>query len=308
MHGERYITEEGVEVVRTPDAQFLNLCHFPFRPNYHTVRGIRVHYLDENPDSDKVVVMLHGEPTWGYLYRHMIPHFSEQGYRVIVPDIPGFGRSDKPVDKSAYSYANMVAWVRELLFDRLNLGSIHFIVHDWGGLVGLRLVADHPERFRSVVAMNTDLPRAQGFKPAFLLWWVLAPLLSYIPYSRLIPLGIHRRSDRKELLGYDAPFPSREFKTGPMTVVNLVPVLPWQKESRVNRSAWQRLKEFDRPFLTLFGNRDLMTRGIEEQLIAGIKGAKDQPHMRLSKVSHFIQEDAPDETSRLILRFLATID
>lgn len=298
----------GRNVLRTPDECFKGLIAYPFKPHYAEVSGLRMHYVDENPGSSRVVVMLHGEPTWSYLWRHMIPHFTAAGYRVIAPDIPGFGKSDKPVDKNAYTYGGMVEWVRELLFDRLQLRDIHLVVHDWGGLIGLRLVAFHPECFASVVAMNTDLPRAQGFKPAFLLWKIFAPLISLVPYSRLVPLGIHRRPDKKEMLGYDAPFPSKAYKTAPLAVVNSVPVFPWQKESAINRQAWQKLKNFDKPFLTLFGSTDQLTRGIEKQMIKFIRGAKNQPHQRIKGVSHFIQEDIPEEASTSILRFFATIN
>lgn len=298
----------NLSAIRTPESRFENLVDYPYRPNYVFIDGLRMHYVDENKSSDKVIVLVHGEPTWGYLYRNMIPLFIEQGFRVIVPDLIGFGKSDKLKNKKEYSYSGSVKWLEQFLFEHLQLSNIHLVLHDWGGLLGLRTLANFPDKFLSVIAMNTALPRFEGINPVFLLWRCLSQPLLFIPFRILIPLGIVRKISKDELMAYDAPFPSREFKGGPLQFPKLVPLFPWQKELKINKAIWQKLGECKVPFLTIFSTNDPFTKRVEEKLIAHIPGAFNQPHVKISNAGHLIQEDNPKLVAENIINFIAGLN
>lgn len=294
--------------IRTPESRFENLVDYPYHPNYVFIDGLRMHYVDENKSSDKVIVLVHGEPTWGYLYRNMIPLFIEQGFRVIVPDLIGFGKSDKLKNKKEYSYSGSVKWLEQFLFEHLQLSNMHIVLHDWGGLLGLRTVANFPDKFLSVIAMNTALPRFEGINPVFLLWRFLSQPLLFIPFRILIPLGIVRKISRDELKAYDAPFPSREFKGGPLQFPKMVPLFPWQMELKINKKVWGKLGECKVPFLTIFSKNDPFTKRVEEKLIAHIPGAFNQPHVKISNAGHLIQEDNPKLVAEYIINFIAGLN
>jgi len=295
-----------METLRTPDERFANLPGYRFTPHYVTVGdGLRIHYVDEGPRDVAPVLMLHGEPSWSYLYRKMIPPIAGAGQRAIAPDLVGFGRSDKPVRREDYTYQRHVDWMRALV-EALDLRRITLVCQDWGGLIGLRLVAEHPDRFARVVAANTFLPtgdRPAG--PAFLAWR---------KYSQETPEfhvgGIVRGGCATELppgveAAYDAPFPEDRYKAGARQFPVLVPITPDDPAAGPNRKAWGALRRFDKPFLTAFSDKDPITRGGDHLLQEAIPGAKGQPHTTIAGGGHFLQEDRGEELARVVIDFVA---
>lgn len=255
-----------------------------------------MHYIDANPAGEKVVLLLHGEPDWSYLYRKMIAGLSAAGFRVIAPDLIGFGRSDKPLNESDYSYQRHVDWTKELLFDHLDLNGIHLFVQDWGGLIGLRLLAEHPNRFAAVVAANTFLPTGdQDPGPAFHQWLAMSKTLNPFPIGSLLQMGTVTNLSDAELAAYDAPFPDERYKAGARIFPQLVPITPNDPAAPANREAWTRLSKLTVPFLTLFSDQDPITKGGEKFLQANIPGAKGQPHQILAGGGHFLQEDCAED-------------
>lgn len=300
-----------METSRTPDDRFADLPGFPFVPQYVEVEAgdgttLRVHHLDEGPIDGPVVVLLHGEPSWSYLYRHMIPVLVEAGLRCVAPDLVGFGRSDKPVDRGAYTYAAHVAWMRDALFDRLDLRDVTLVGQDWGGLIGLRLVGEHPERFARVVAANTflptgDRPPGEGFER----WKQFSQTVDPFPVGRIVATGCTSELPPDVVAAYDAPFPDEVSKAGARAFPALVPVTPDDPASAANRAAWEVLERFDRPFLTAFSDRDPITAGAHRQLQSRIPGAQGQPHATIEGAGHFLQEDAGSELARVVAEFMA---
>ena len=280
-----------MKLTRTPDARFANLPDFPFAPNYFTLGGgIRVHYLDEGPRDGPIVLLLHGEPRWCYLWRHMIPLLVAGGCRVLAPDLVGFGRSDKPVAKAAYSYSGQVAWMREWI-EGLGLSKMVLGCQDWGSLIGLRLVAEMPERFAGVVLANGGLPEGQEPPRAFAIWRAFARYSPVFPIGKIVAKGTRRELSPAEVAAYDAPFPTRASKAGPRAYPPLVP-FAGNIEVPAQQRAWAVLEAFDKPFLCAFSDRDPITRGGDALFIGRVPGTAGQPHRTLSG-GHFIQEDDP---------------
>ncbi len=294
--------------LRTPENRFEHLNDYAYEANYVFIDGLRMHYVDENKHSKKVIVLVHGEPTWGYLYRKMIPLFVAQGFRVVVPDLIGFGKSDKLKHKKEYTYSGSVKWLEQFLFEHLQLHHIHFVLHDWGGLIGLRIVANYAERFASVIALNTAFPRMEGFNPAFTLWRLFFELLLQFPISRLIPLGMRTKPDKTEMKAYDAPFPDKRYKTAPLQYPKLVPLYPWNKELQENKRLWEKLGIVTQPFLTIYAANDPFTKRVEEQFIAHIPGALNQPHIKIANAGHYLQEDKPHLVCEHIIAFIAGLN
>jgi haloalkane dehalogenase len=294
-----------VEALRTPDARFTDLPDYPFEAHYRTVGdGLRMHYVDEGPGDAPVVLMLHGEPSWSYLYRHMIPIFTDAGLRAVAPDLIGFGRSDKPTRLDDYSYQGHMDWLHEWT-DALDLRRITLVCQDWGSLLGLRLAAEDPDRFDRIVVANGFLPTADrsaglGFK----VWRAFARWTPVLPIGRIVDTGSKRSLSRAERAAYDAPFPSRRHMAGARAFPRLVPTDPDDPAVPANRAAWERLGTWDKPFLTLFGKDDPILGRADRPLQEHVPGARDQPHARLAG-SHFVQEDAGEEIAR---RTLAWID
>lgn len=289
------------EILRTPDARFASLPDFPYAPKYSEVEGLRVARVDEGDADAPAVLLLHGEPSWSYLYRKMIPALRAAGLRVIAPDLVGFGRSDKPSDPRAYTYAKHVAWMSAWLKD-LDLRDVTLFCQDWGGLIGLRLVAEHPERFARVCAGNTFLPTGdEDFPAAFRVWRAFARWTPVFPIGRIVASGCVRGMSPEVRAAYDAPFPTEAHKAGARVFPSLVPTRPDDPESPANRRAWESLAAFERPFLTLFGRNDPITRGADRVLQSRIAGAKGQPHDTLRGAGHFLQEDVgPELAARLV--------
>jgi haloalkane dehalogenase len=302
-----------VDLVRTPEERFASISDYPWTPQYAEVGSpgddtcpgpLRMAYVDEGPRDAPVVLLLHGEPTWGYLYRHMIPVLLEAGLRVVVPDLVGFGRSDKPTDPAAYSYARHVAWTRALC-DELDLADITLFCQDWGSLIGLRMVGEQPERFARVVVGNGFLPAGeQEPTTAFRVWRAFARWSPVLPISRIVAVGTHRTLYKAERAAYDAPFPTRRHLAGARAFPKLVPTDADDPAMPAQREAWAALGRYDRPFLCLFGKLDpILGRG-DGPLIAHVPGAEGQPHDRLVG-GHFVQEDVGPELARGIVDLVA---
>lgn len=295
----------AVDILRTPDDRFTDLADFPWEPRYADLAdGLRMAYVDEGPRDAPVVLMLHGEPTWGYLYRHMIGPVVDAGLRVVVPDLIGFGRSDKPSAVADYSYAAHVGWVTELL-DQLELREITLFCQDWGSLIGLRIAGLDPDRFARIVVGNGFLPAGQvSANLAFRAWRAFARYSPLFPIGRIVDTGTARRLTRAERAAYDAPFPSRHHLAGARAFPQLVPTTADDPAMPANEQAWAGLGGFARPFLTLFGRKDPILGKGDRPLQEQVPGATGQPHARLEG-SHFVQEDCGPDLARRIVELVA---
>jgi haloalkane dehalogenase len=293
-----------MNVLRTPDDRFTGLPGWPFTPRYLEVDGLRIHYLDEG--AGPVFLLLHGEPSWSYLYRKMIPPLVAAGLRTVAPDLVGFGRSDKPARRDAYTFQRHVDWMRGFLH-RLDLRDVTLFCQDWGGLIGLRLAAEEPDRFARICAANTFLPTGdQRTPPVFRVWRAFAQYTPVFPAGRIVQFGCAQPLQRGVRSAYDAPFPDESYKAGARQFPRLVPTRPDDPSSVPNRAAWEALKRWRKPFLTLFGAHDPITRGAERRLQKLIPGAQGQPHAVLDSAGHFIQEDCGDELARRLIEWRAT--
>jgi haloalkane dehalogenase len=291
-------------VLRTPDERFRELPGYPFEPRYVTVDGLRMHYVDEGPRDAAPVLMLHGEPSWSYLYRTMIPLIATAGFRAIAPDLVGFGRSDKPAEVCAYSYAAHVEWMRGFV-QALGLREVTLVCQDWGSLIGLRVAAENPEWFARIVAANAALPVGDGKTPfAFRAWQAWARWTPWLPAGRIVQAGSHRRMPREVRAAYDAPFPSDRYKAGARAFPPLVPTKPADPARAATLRAWEVLERWEKPFLTAYGQHERITRSFERQFQRRIPGARGQPHATISGAGHFLQEDAGEELARVVVDFI----
>ncbi len=295
-----------MEALRTLEERFARLPGHPFTPHYVTLAdGLRVHHVDEGPRSAAPVLMLHGEPSWSYLYRKMIPVVAAAGHRVVAPDLVGFGRSDKPVRREDYTYQRHVDWMRGVL-EALDLRRVTLVCQDWGGLIGLRLVAEHPERFARVVAANTFLPTGDTpAGPAFLAWQKYAQETPDFHVGGIIRGGCATDLPAEVVAAYDAPFPDDRYKAGARQFPLLVPTSPTDPAAVPNRRAWKALRRWEKPFLTAFADSDPITRGADRFLQEAIPGAKGQPHTTITGAGHFLQEDRGEELARVVVDFIA---
>jgi haloalkane dehalogenase len=294
-----------MEVLRTPDERFANLAGFPFAPHYVEVAGLRIHYVDEGPPTAPPVLLLHGEPSWSFLYRKMIPVLAAAGHRVVAPDLAGFGRSDKPLRREDYTYQRHVDWMFGLM-TALDLRAITFFGQDWGGLIGLRLVAEHADRFARVVAGNTflptgDLPASDAFKA----WQRYSQETPDFHVGGIVRGGCVTDLSPEVIAAYDAPFPDDRYKAGARQFPMLVPTSPEDPAAAPNRKAWEVLNRFRKPFLTAFSDSDPITRGGDRFLQQAIPGAQGQPHTTIAGAGHFLQEDKGEELARVIVDFIA---
>ena len=294
-----------MDVVRTPDARFENLPGYPFAPHYVDVDGLRMHYVDEGDPDAAPVLLMHGEPSWSYLYRKMIPPLVEAGHRAIAPDLVGFGKSDKPTRIGDYTYAGHVAWMKSFLM-ALDLRRITLVCQDWGSLIGLRLVAEDSDRFARVVLANGGLPAGDITLPkAFFAWRTFARISPYFPIGKIVAGGCATKLTPEVIAAYDAPFPGRRYKAGTRAFPRLVPTSPDSPGAADNRAAWARLKRFEKPFLTAFSNRDPITRGGDKMWQEQVPGARGQPHTVIRGGGHFLQEDCGEELARVVVDFMA---
>ncbi len=302
-----------MDVLRTPDERFADLADYPFEPRYAEVptdgesESLRVHYLDEGDPNAAPVLLMHGEPSWSYLYRHMIPPLVAAGHRVIVPDQVGFGRSDKPAAQTDYSYARHVAWMSHLVFDVLDLRDVTFFGQDWGGLIGLRLVTAQPDRFARVAVGNTGLPTGRGpASEAFMAWQKFSQTTEVFPVGELINRATVADLAPEVIAAYDAPFPDDTYKAGARIWPSFVPTAPDDPESEANIAAWGVLKNFDKPLLCCFSDQDPVTAGGDVPFLELVPGAQGQPHTTVKGAGHFLQEDAGPELAQILIDFMAS--
>jgi haloalkane dehalogenase len=299
-----------MDVLRTPDDRFADLPDFPYAPHYVEVPSgdngtLRVHYLDEGPRAAPTVLLMHGEPSWCFLYRKMIPVLTAAGLRAVAPDLIGFGRSDKPAARDDYTYAAHVEWMRNALFDALDLRDLTLVGQDWGGLIGLRLVGEHPDRFARVVAANTFLPT--GDNPpgeAFLAWQRFSQTVDTFPVGVIVNGGCTTELSDEVVAAYDAPFPDEEYKAGARQFPMLVPTSPDDPAAPANRAAWDVLRTFERPFLTAFSDEDAITRGGDRVFQRDVPGCAGQPHTTITGGGHFLQEDRGAELAKVVAAFV----
>ncbi len=304
-----------MEVLRTPDDRFVNLPDWPYAPHYTNIASgvsgdstsLRVAHVDEGPrDSATTLLCMHGEPSWSYLYRKMMPPFLAAGHRVIAPDLIGFGRSDKPIERADYTYERHVAWMSEWLTSN-DLSRLTLVCQDWGGLIGLRLVAAFPERFDRIVVANTFLPI--GDRPpsdAFMAWRNYSQSTPEFKVGRIVEGGCARRPLAPEVVAaYDAPFPDDRFKAGARVFPTLVPISTDDPSSKANIAAWQVLERFDKPVLTAFSDADPVTKGGDRGFQQRVPGTNGQPHTTIVNAGHFLQEDAGEELARVVNDFVA---
>ena len=327
-----------MDLLRTPDECFENLDGYGFRPNYVEVPAqpgraegsdsmgseadqmLRIHYVDEGPSDGAVVLLMHGEPSWSYLYRTMIPPLVAAGHRVIAPDLPGFGRSDKPTAPEDYSYQRYVDWLEAALFGAvgdgsgaddpetggLGLSGITLFCQDWGGLIGLRLLAEHPERFVGCVVANTGLPTGEETpSDAFLSWQKFSQETPEFDVGVLIAMATTTDLSDDVVAGYNAPFPDDSYKAGARIFPSLVPTSPTDPAAPANKAAWEVLRRLDMPFLTAFSDKDPITGGGHKVFQKSIPGARGQAHTTIVGGGHFLQEDRGPELAAVLNSFMA---
>ena len=293
-------------ILRTPEERFSRIADFPYAPKYVEVGGLRIAYIDEGPRNATVVLLMHGEPTWSYLYRKMIPGLLAAGHRVIAPDLVGFGRSDKPSAKKDFSYANHVAWMVAWM-ELVDINHATLFCQDWGSLIGLRMVTHNPDRFDRVVLANGGLPTgARGVVPkAFRIWRAFARFSPWFPIGRIVNSGCAQKLSPQEIAAYDAPFPSSKYEMAARLFPTFVPTSPTDPERAANEQAWEVLKQWHKPFLTLFSSRDPVTRGGDKIFQKLVPGAAKQPHATTRGAGHFLQEDKGPELAKTIADFIA---
>ncbi len=296
-----------MQTVRTPDERFADLPDYPFEPHYVDIDDteggtLRVHYVDEGPIDGPVVLAMHGEPSWSFLYRKMIPPMVAAGLRVIAPDLVGFGKSDKPTEQSDYTYARHVAWMQSAIIDHLDLTGATFFGQDWGGLVGLRLVAENPDRFDRVIIGNTGLPT--GDTPpseAFLNWQRFSQTTEVFDVGFLINMATTTELSAAEVAAYDAPFPDDTYKAGARIFPALVPTSPDDPAAPANRAAWEVFKQWDKPLICCFSDSDPVTAGGDRAFRSLVPGAEGQPHVTVENANHFFQEDAAPHLAQIVI-------
>ena len=300
-----------MDVLRTPDERFEGLPGYAFAPHYVEIpagdadqpdQTLRLHHLDEGPADGEVVLLLHGQPSWSYLYRHMIPVLVDAGLRCIAPDLVGFGRSDKPTPRTEYTYERHVEWLRAALFDQLDLRDITLVCQDWGGLLGLRLVGEHPDRFARVVAANTFLPTGdRDLGDAFRAWCDFSQNAETLPVGNIVNGGSTTDLSPEVIAAYDAPFPDESYKEGARQFPILVPASTDDPAVPANLAAWASLERFDRPFLCAFSDQDPITARADGHLKRRIPGAEGMAHTTIEGGGHFLQEDRGPELAGVVV-------
>jgi len=300
-----------VETLRTPDERFADLPGYPFAPDYVDIDDtdggtLRFHFLDEGPAGAPVVLLMHGEPSWSYLYREMIPVLVDAGLRVIAPDLVGFGKSDKPTERFDDTYARHVAWMQAAVVDHLDLRDATFFGQDWGGPVGLRLVAENPDRFARVIIGNTGLPTGElVLSDAFMAWQKFSQTTEVFDIGFLLDSATLSDLSPTEVAAYDAPFPDDGDKEGARIFPSLVPTSPDDPTAEANRAAWEVFERWDEPLICCFSDSDPVTAGGDRPFLELVPGAQDQPHVTVEGAHHFFQEDAAPQLARIIIDAVA---
>ena len=293
-----------MKLLRTPDERFENLPDFPYEPHYFEVDEIRIHYVDEGPKDAEIILLMHGEPSWSFLYRHMIPILVKAGFRTVAPDLVGFGRSDKPTEQEDHTYAKHVNWITKLV-KSLDLKKITLFCQDWGSLIGLRVAIENQDRFSRIVLSNGGLPTGeQGNTEAFLTWRKFSRESPKFDVGRLIQGATTTKLTKDIMRAYDAPFPDDTFKAGARILPSLVPISVDDPEHNANKKASEQFEKWEKPFLTTFSDSDPVTRGGDRFWQQYIPGAKDQKHTTIKNAGHFVQEDKGPELAELMIEFI----
>jgi len=293
-----------MNALRTPDSRFVGLPGYDFEPLYVDIDGLRMHYVDQGTAQAAPVLLLHGEPSWSYLYRKMIPPLAAAGHRVIAPDLIGFGKSDKPDSQSDYSYAAHVDWMRQFI-EALDLNNITLFCQDWGSLIGLRVAAENEARFARIALGNGGLPTGDQEMPrAFRIWRAFARWSPWFPVGRIIQSATVTDLPKDVVAAYDAPFPSARYKAAARAFPKLVPARPDDPASDANRRAWEIFRAWDKPFLTTFSNRDPITRGLDKAFQERVPGARNLEHVKIRNAGHFLQEDKGEELAEVLNTFI----
>jgi haloalkane dehalogenase len=304
-----YIGRQALQFLTTPEHYFEQITDFCYAPHFLQVDdceggSLKLHYIDEGPKDANVVLMLHGEPSWAYLYRKMIDPVLAEGYRVVAPDLIGFGKSDKPTERSDYTYQRHLDWIRQVVI-QLNLKDITLVCQDWGGLLGLRLVAEHAELFARVLAANTMLPTGDhAASEAFLNWQTFSQQVDVFPVAGIIKGATVTPLSSEVLAAYNAPFPDETYKAGVRQFPLLVPTTPDNPASEANRLAWKTLQQFNKPFITAFSDSDPVTAGGDKIMQKLIPGCQGQAHTTIEKGGHFLQEDQGKRLAEVLLTFM----
>ncbi len=296
-------------VLRTPDECFADLPEFPFQPHYLDITdaelgSLRIHYLDEGPRDGRVVLCLHGEPSWSYLYRKMIPVFTAAGLRVLAPDLVGFGRSDKPASRADYTYRKHVQWMAQWLA-AMRVEQVCLLGQDWGGLIGLRLVAENPDQFASFSISNTGLPTGDhSMGEAFERWRAFSQRHGDFDTGFIVNLFGRGNLSEAVIAAYRAPFPDDSFKAGARQFPMLVPGRPDDPASEDNRRAWKQLMQWHKPVLLCYSDSDPITQGADRPFRQWVPGTQGQPHCTL-KGHHFIQEEDGEAWAQAVVDWMA---
>ncbi|MGY4647743.1 haloalkane dehalogenase [Mycobacterium sp. URHB0021] len=298
-----------MRTLRTPDDCFADVPEFPYLPRYCQVDDdeggrLRVAWVEAGPSDADPVLMMHGEPSWSFLYRRMIPVLAAAGHRVICPDLVGFGRSDKPTRIEDHTYARHVEWMRALAFDALDLQRVTLVGQDWGGLIGLRLAAENSDRFARIVVANTGLPT--GDHPMPEIWWRFREAVQAQPDLQVgwfVAAGCRRPVTDAVRAAYDAPFPDETYKIGPRAMPGLIPTSPDDPAWEANRAAWKALCESMTPMLVAFSDSDPITGAMAPIFAGQMRGAQGVDHPTVKNAGHFLQEDAGEELAEAIARF-----
>ena len=293
-------------ILRTPDERFVSLPDFPYPPHYTDVDGLRIAHVEAGPAGAQPVLMLHGEPSWSFLYRKMMPIVAAAGHRAIAPDLVGCGRSDKPAAPSDYTYQRHVEWMTRWV-QAHDLQHITLVCQDWGSLIGLRAAAEHPDRFDRIVVANGGLPTGVelGSSTAFRAWLEFSQHSPLFPVGRIVGQGCKTKLSREVKSAYDAPFPDDSFKAGVRIFPSLVPVKPDDPGAQDNRRAWEVFRQWTKPFLTAFSDGDPITQGGERIFQKHVPGAQGQPHVTLAGAGHFLQEDKGEELAQVVVELIA---
>ncbi|MBS9535753.1 haloalkane dehalogenase [Mycobacterium sp. M1] len=302
-----------MEKLRTPDARFAALPDFGYPPQYAEIDDLdggtlRIAWVEDGPADSDPILMLHGEPSWSFLYRKMMPILAAAGHRVICPDLVGFGRSDKPASREDHSYARHVEWIRTLAFDVLELRNVTLVCQDWGGLIGLRLAAEQPDRFGRIVVANTGLPT--GDVPMPEVWWRFREAIQGAPELNVgwfVQSGCRTPLSDEVRAAYDAPFPDDAHCAGPRAMPSLIPTAPDDPAAPANRAAWAALCASPTPMLVAFSDGDPITGAMAPIFIREMRGARGREHPVIGGAGHFLQEDAGEEFARQIVAFLRSV-
>ena len=298
-------TPSGIPFLRTPEDRFGDVADFPYEPNHVDIDGLRMAYIDEGPADGPVVLLLHGEPTWSFLYRRMIPPLVTAGHRCVAPDLIGFGRSDKPTERSAYTYSGHVAWMKAFL-DAIELPDATLFAQDWGGLIGLRVAAEDPHRFDRIAIGNTGLPVGESIGAGFDGWLHASQTMEVMDCGAMLQRAtMARELSAAEMDGYRAPFPDESYMAGAREFPALVPITPEHGGVAENKAAWESLEQWEKPFLTLWCPGDIVLGRLGQEFIDRVPGAEGQPHQLLEPGGHFVQDDRGEDVAAALIAWLA---